>query len=404
MRVAVLSQWYGRDSLNIIGSIAQSIRRRGAETAVVTGEGFGAQWRPEGPWWRSRYERIDGIPVVRYPFYRSQEGSGAKRFLCYGSFSAASTLMGRRQLARADVVLVYGTPATAAAAAMAARAIDGTPFVLLVQDVWPDSIYATGFLAGDSARQVTDATVGRFVERSYRMASAVVGISPGMRDLLVSRGVDPSKAHYVYNWAPDEDRVRPLSVPVRRPGEPLHLMYSGGMGFAQDLGNVLDAVARLPQESVRLTLLGSGGAEEDLRVRANELGLTNVTFVARVPSVEVPALQSTAHMHLISLADQELFRITLPSKLQSLAAYGAPTICVAPGEVASLVEGSGMGIAVTPGDPHALAASIERCQSLTSDELVAMGRAARRLYKSEMSEEVNGERLTQILRQAAGRA
>ena len=60
-----------------------------------------------------------------------------KRFVNYASWSLSSTLLGRRDLASADVVLVYSSPATAAAAAMLTQRLHAVPYVLLVQDLGP---------------------------------------------------------------------------------------------------------------------------------------------------------------------------------------------------------------------------------------------------------------------------
>lgn len=400
MRVAFITQWWGSSPDGVIAGIAQTLQGEGAWVDVIAGR-MGLDGTLSGPKWRWRDRKTwRGSTVTTYPFYYSHDGSAARRMLTYGSFATTSALAAA-DLRGYDVALVYGSPVTAAAAAMVGKMRFGVPYVLNVQDVWPDSIFATGFLESGFARTSAERAVGGFVDRAYRRSAGVVAISPGMRELLVSRGVPSDKAHYFYNWVADEEAVVPVDIPARRAGEPLHLMYAGSIGFAQSLDNVLDALASLPAGVASLTLVGDGPAVESLRRRTAELNLNSVDFTGVVPRSQVPQLQSTAHLHLISLADQNLFRNTIPSKLQALAAHGAPVLCTAPGEVADIVVSNGMGLSAPPGDPRSLAETIRRAARLTDAELQEMGANGRTMYSTQMSRSIGAKKLAGILEDAA---
>lgn len=400
MRVAFITQWWHANQEGISPGIVDSLQAQGATVSILAGRG-GLNGQTFGPRWRLRDRRAwQGAPLTTYPYFQSHDSSTVRRLLTYSTFSASSSLASS-DLRDYDVALVYGSPATAAAPALVANRRFGTPYVFHAQDIWPDSIFATGFLTEGPARSLAEATVGRFVASTYRHAAGVVGISPGARQLLVSRGVPAAKAHHVYNWIADDAHIEPLPIPERRPDQPLHLMYAGSVGLAQNLDNVLDALALLPAGTARLTLLGDGPAVSSLRRRAQELNLDNVTFAGRVARADVPALQATAHFHLISLADQELFRITIPSKLQALAAHGAPILCTAPGEVADIVASNRMGLTAAPGDAAALAQVIVEAARLRDDDLRDMGAHGRELYFREMSRDIGAKKLFDILMAAS---
>lgn len=396
----MLTQWYGQGM--VAESIAKAISDRGVDVGVVTGPEYRPDWSVGERKWRAERDRSGMVPVVRYPYYRSHTASGIRRFLSYASFAVATGARGTREMANSDVVLVYSSPATAAAAAMVTRRRHGIPYVLLVQDLWPDSVYATGFLTGPVGRRVCDGTVGRFVSASYREASAVIGISASMRRTLIDRGVPEDRAYWIYNWATDEDSAVPIAIPTRCEGGPLHVMYAGTMGTAQGLESVLRALAMVPDGLIRLSLLGSGTQESALRATSERLRLGDrVSFLGRVPRDQVAVEQSRAHLHLVALADHDLFAITVPSKLQALAARGAAVLCVAPGEAAELVERNGMGMSVTPGDPARLAGALIRAATLDSKDLVRMGANSRRMYQETMSRRVNADMLVDILRRSS---
>ncbi len=393
MKVAFLIEWYPESAAPLIEAMVRGLRDHGCEVrtfrgAEPTSEFVGGQSR------RSDAEDT----VVRYPYFHSHDSSGVRRFVTYGSFAVRSSVS-FRDLSWADVVLVYCSPATAVSAAVLARRFAGVPYVMMVQDVWPDSIFATGFVQSGPARRVAQATVGGFVSAAYRRASAVTALSPGMRELLVARGADPATTHVVYNWARQEVPVAPR---VRAAGEALHLMYAGNMGPGQDLGNVLEAVAMLPEGAARLSLVGGGADVARLQRLAAELGLGGrVQFVGQVPMEQMPEVLAGADLHLVSLADAEVFAITVPSKLQSLMAMGLPVLAAAPGEVARIVEAAGCGIAVAPGDPAALAAAIAAAAGLPPAELAAMGARGADAYYADMSLAAGTAKLAHILTDAS---
>lgn len=401
--MAFLTQWYPQDDAGFIHGIVQGLTARGAQVAVFTGSSSYATRKQAQVGERigllGRRSLGQDVPVVRYPFFNTHDRSSTRRFATYATF-AANSLTSVPLLRTADVVLAYCSPATAATAAMAARRLGGPPYVLMIQDVWPDSVFATGFLQAGPAHRLAQRSVTAYMRAAYRGASQITALSPGMRELLVTRGADPARTHVIYNWT-DEEAAALVRPPLRKPGEPLHLMYAGNVGPGQDLSNVVRALALVPQDFIRLTVVGDGAALEDVRREATQLGLRNITFAGRVPLSEIPAVLSTAHLHLVSLADTELFRITLPSKTQALLAAGLPVLAVAPGEVGQLVTGAGAGFSAPPGEPAELAKTLHAASALLPEELLAMGARGQALYVDQMSEAINAARLYEVLKHAA---
>jgi glycosyltransferase involved in cell wall biosynthesis len=306
----------------------------------------------------------------------------------------------------ADVALVYSSPATAATAAMAANAISGTPYVLLVQDLWPDSVFATGFLTGVKTRRTAEALLTWFTERTYRHAAHIAAISPGMRDLLIDRGVPPEKVSIIYNWV-DETIMRPSEPdPDLRKDlgftNEFVLMYGGNHGPAQALDIAIQAMHHLRDlTDLHLVLVGEGIDKDALRALVQRLDLLSVHFIGPFDPKRMPALMAAADMQLVSLADEELFRITLPSKVQAIMACGQPVLACAPGDVARIVQDANAGLTAPPGNPSALASVIRKAHSMPGDRLKAMGNAGLRYYDATLSEAINARALADLLRVAS---
>ncbi|MFN8168734.1 MAG: glycosyltransferase family 4 protein [Candidatus Nanopelagicales bacterium] len=402
LRVAFVTQWFPPEPVGLPLWIARSLAARGADVHVVTGQPNYPDGRiQEGhsAWGTGRDDR-DGLRVTRSPLYPSHSTSALGRVANYLSFAGAASLAGRRVLRSADVVLVYGSPVTAAVPALAS----GTPYVLVAQDLWPDSVVATGYLDGDAAPVRLAA---RMSDELYSRAAHVVAITDGMRTALVDRGMPADHVSVVHNWvdetvlspaAPDEG----LRTAIGAADDDLVVLYAGTMGPAQGLSTAIEAVRLLgDRRDVHLALVGSGTERDALARQARDAGLDRVHLLDPVDVGRIPGLVAAADLNLVSLADEPLFRMTLPSKLQGTLACGGTVLGALAGDAAALVRESGAGFVVPPGDAAALAEALQRAAGTPRAELRAGGQAGRRFYETTLSEAVNAEKLMTLLTEHA---
>jgi glycosyltransferase involved in cell wall biosynthesis len=351
---------------------------------------------------------IKGFRVLRVPEYPSHDASAIRRIATFGSFALSSAALASRTIGRADVTLVYSSPATSALPAMVARARYGTPYVLLIQDLWPDSIFATGFLNSGPVSAVAEPAVSAFVDASYRSASHICVITPGMRRTLIARGVPHDKVSVVFNWV-DETELKPTP----RAGALRHqlgladrdfvAMFAGNAGEAQAMHAWITAMGRLVDlKDAHLVLLGGGTQRESLRAQASSIGVgAHVHFLDAVPAAQVPALAADADVSVVSLADRPLFEITIPSKVQACLAMASPIIASCAGDVAEAVQEAGAGWVARPEDPASIAEAIRAAYAAGPDERRRRGQNGNRYYMETMSRAIGSRRLAEVLRTAA---
>ena len=213
----------------------------------------------------------------------------------------------------------------------------------------------------------------------------------------MNRGVPSEKVHAIFNWT-DEQVFKPMD-PKAHDGRVV--MYAGTLGLAQGLDTLLTALRYVRTPDVTLALVGTGPAEGHLRRRVEDEGLQNVEFVGRLMPDEAREEMRRADVHLVSLADRALFRITMPSKVQSLLASGVPIIVSAPGEARQLVESCGAGVGVPAEDPVALAHAIDSLLARSQDDLGLMGELGERFYRDNCSSAVGSAALAGVLVNAA---
>ncbi len=406
--ICYVSQFYHPENVGVACWVPEELARLGWDVRVLTGQpnypsGVVFDGYDAG---RASRELVGGLPVRRTPLYPSHDDSAARRMLNVGSWALSSTWYGARDVAEAGLAVVYSSPVTANLAPMCARLRWGTPYVTMVQDLWPDSVFASGFLQSGPLYRVADAVLGWFARLSYRMSAHVTVLSPSMRQTLIDRGVPADKVSLVYNWV-DEELFAPGAAPdpgLRRElgvaDDDFLVMYAGAMGQAQGLTVLLDGVARA-RRPVHLAMLGDGIDRANLERHAAALGVADrVHFVGRRPMAQMPGLLAAADLQAVCLRDTPLFRINMPSKVPSLLCAAHPVLVVAAGDPADVVVGAGAGWAADPADPDAVARALDEAASCGADRLRAMGERGRHAYETQMSAAIGGARLTEILRAA----
>lgn len=403
MRIVMLTQWFEPEPTFKGLLFAKELQRQGHDVEVLTGfpNYPGGRVYPGyriRPWQR---EVVDGVPVVRVALYPSHDNSGARRALNYLSFAGTATLA-IPFLPRPDVVYVYHPPATAALPAMVLRVLRGVPFVYDVQDLWPDTLSATGMVDGSGVLGL----VGRVMSGVYRRAAEVVVLSDGFRRRLVERGVPEEKVSVIHNWnAEDQISLPPADGALRRElglGDAFTVVFAGTMGHAQSLGSVLDAAQLLRDDlGVRWVFIGGGVQVEHLQERAAEQGLDNVTFLDRRPASEIGEVLAMADALLVHLKADPLFEITVPSKTQAYLMAGRPILMGVAGDAADLVTRSGAGVTFTPDDPASLVAAVAELRALPAEAREEMGRSGQAFYASHLALEVGAARFATVLERAA---
>lgn len=409
MRVGVLSQWFPPEAANLVWSLCSDLTDRGHEVKALTGfpnypagriyPGYRQRWGSES--WMS------GVAVRRMPLYASHDAVALRRAANYLSFAASSTAS-CKYLADCDVVYVYATPVTAAAAAVAAHRLYRTPYVLHVQDLWPDSVTESGMVrTGRIARGAT-AVMTRALRRLYTDAAHVIAIAPTMADTLRGRGAPADRVSVVYNWAADESAERTAPDPavrsrLGRPGRTL-AVYAGSLGSVQGLDTVVRAAARSDADGVPVdvAVLGSGTERAAIERLIGDLACDNVRLLDPVPMADMPAIYAAADYQLVTLKDRPVFRGTIPSKLASALSRGCPIITTIAGDVSDMCHAGEFGFATAPDDVEALVKAFYAASVATVDERRKMAQRAEDFYRTQMSRRAALDSIEDILHRAAG--
>ncbi|MEI6813805.1 MAG: glycosyltransferase family 4 protein [bacterium] len=387
MRILLLTQWFDPEPSFKGLAFARELRALGHDVEVLTAfpnypggviyPGYTLRWRQE--------ERLEGFRIRRVWVYPSHDRNPIRRIISYGSFALTALLGGLRGMQRPDVIYAYHPPMTIGIPAVALGWWWGVPFVLDVQDLWPDTVATSGMM---SSRPVL-AVLSAFCNFVYRRAAHIAVLSQGFRRTLIGRGVPEHKVSVIRNWA-DEGRL------AFAPPDPafkttlgfdgrLVVLFAGTMGAGQALDVILDA-ARLARSRVPAALfvfVGDGTARAELEREAATLD--NVRFLPRQPLDAMGPILAMSDLLLVSLRDDALFRITIPSKTQAYLASGRPILMCVAGEAAEIVDEARAGMVVPPGSADAIVHALERFSALSEGERAELGANGKHYYDTHLS-------------------
>jgi glycosyltransferase involved in cell wall biosynthesis len=330
--------------------------------------------------------------------YPSHNASGIRRAANYLSFGISASTIGLSKGKRPDVVYVYHPPITAAWPAQMLRRFRGVPYVLHIQDLWPDAVMQSGML-GKRSRRLVERALSWAVTSAQHNASHIAVITPGFKERLVAEGLPADKVSVIMNWSPEyreeqSETDRSVYRKALGPSGSQILLFGGNLGPFQQLDLVIRRIASLPDESrIHLAIMGDGIERDSLRTLAQTLGTKRVTFLPRCSPDEALNFQRAADFLLVSLADHDFLRATIPSKTATSLALGKPILAISSGDTATLIDRAEAGLAVPP-EPSAIDAALNKIADLDETELAMITAITEGLGDTAVSQErLNAVRL-----------
>ena len=296
----------------------------------------------------------------------------------------------------ADAILCFQlSPVTMAAPALLYKQKTGVKLVHWVQDLWPESVTATTSIKGGVAIN----WLNRFVARIYRMSDVILVQSKAFEKSICEKGDFKDKLIFAPNWADDsiaqgEQHPADCNLP-----EGFKVMFAGNIGVAQDFPNIIKAAELLINiKDIKWVIVGDGRAREDAEKEIGRLGLTDsFVFVGRHPVNTMPWFFKRADVMLVSLKDEFIFSLTIPSKVQAYMAAGRPIVSMLNGEGAHVIEDAGCGLTAKAGDYQALAASIKVLYEMSRERREKLGRHGRAYYNQAFAKDVVIDRINEVL-------
>ncbi|GAB4410865.1 MAG: glycosyltransferase family 4 protein [Bacteroidia bacterium] len=252
-----------------------------------------------------------------------------------------------------DAVLAYTAPLSVAEAGRRLARRLGLPLFVEVADVWPAVPIGMGIIR----HPLLAGWLQGVARKVYAAARQIFPYSEGMYAQLLAAGVPPGRLCTIPNGADLE-----AFVPQARPAGPVtRFIYAGTLGIANDLGQLMQAVALLGgRRDVRFDIVGEGNDAARVRQLARDLGLEQVHFWGQVPRGQVAALLAQADVGIVCFAPFPVLEANAATKFFDYLAAGLPLLINYEGWQADYLRRYQCGLSAPQGDAAALAEAICR--------------------------------------------
>jgi glycosyltransferase involved in cell wall biosynthesis len=402
MRILLVSQYFFPESF-IINDLVRHLHTAGHHITVLTGKPNYPQgaiydgYRPGGVQ-HERYE--NAIDVIRIPLCPRGKGGGLRLAVNYLSF-VLSGLIYAPWLTRGksfDAILVFAiSPITQAIPAIVLKWLKRAHLAVWIQDLWPESVSATGFIRNPGLLKA----IGWIVKGIYTCTDTLLVQSRAFIKPVAQYAREDKIVYYPNSFEDKSETAAGASFVPKNLLDILDthfgLVFAGNLGTAQSLDTLVRAAERLRHlPDLKLIIVGSGSMQTWLEQQKNEKSLDNLLLAGRFPPEAMPPIFSRAKGLLVTLKRDKIFSFVIPSKVQAYLAAGRPIIAALDGEGAKIVEEARAGLTCPAEDAEALANRIEKLYVMSKAEREALGQAGRAYFLEQFEMATQTQRLIEI--------
>jgi glycosyltransferase involved in cell wall biosynthesis len=280
--------------------------------------------------------------------------------------------------------------------------------VLHVSDLWPAVPIELGALRNPRAIQAA-----RWFERGiYAASRRLIVVTERWRDQLVRDGINAEKIDLVTNGVdaafldPGTPAAQAERQEVRaRLGltEKTIVACVGTVSVVYGYDTILDAASLLARDpSIHLLIVGDGSKKQAVAETVAARGQTNVTLLPAQPHEKIRGLLAACDLSVSALQPLPVTRGQLPVRILEAMAMARPVVFSGEGVASRLVADAGVGVAVPPSDPRALADALS---ALAADPVrrARLGAAGRATILERFDRATVAAKIEASLLRAAGR-
>ena len=394
--ILVVSQYFYPEQFRI-NDMCQEWVKRGYKVTVVTGipnypmgktfDGYGLR--------KKRHEKWNGIDIIRIPLIprgSSSIGMAAN----YLSFMISGMIAGKFKDIKADYVFSFEvSPMTQVLTGISFAKKLGVPHYLYVQDLWPENVVTVTGIKNPAMIKPID----RMVDYIYKNSDEIFTTSPSFVKAICNRKVKVpvEKVHYWPQYA--EEFYRPMAkgpVPEIPEDDSFKVIFTGNIGVAQGLQILPKAAELLKGENIKFVMVGDGRYQDEFNREVQSMGVTEkFVMVPRQPAERIPELLAACDAAFLSFQDAELWKMTIPAKLQSYMACGMPILASAQGETKRVIEEAECGVCVPIGDAKALS---DAAKEFMNADLAKLGENSRSYFEKNFDKQVLMEQMEKYFR------
>ena len=385
MKILIVSQYFWPEHF-LINDIAKTLVAKGHQVFVLTGKPN----YPKGKIFKGydyfsiSEESLNNINVIRVPII-PRFSSYFTLLLNYVSFVFSAIIFGFWKLKdkKFEAIFVFGnSPIFQAIPAIFFAKVFKKPISIWVQDLWPESLSAIKFTNNKYLLNLIKIIV-KFI---YTNVDLILIQSKGFYKKINILN-KTTQIKYLPNFYLEESFQSRFNKKYDKFFKRKFIfIFAGNLGRAQSLDTLVDAAYLLRNQSdINFILIGDGSEKRNLIDKVEKLNLKNISFIEQQSSKVINSFLQKASALIVTLADEEVLNLTIPSKIQAYLYSSKPIIASLNGTSADILRESGAAFVARAGDHIKLKNVILKFTKLSLKERNLMGKKGKIYFEKNFS-------------------
>lgn len=407
LKILIVTQYF-HPEIFIINQIAEELALLGHQIVVLTGKPNypqGKVYPGYSIWSIDREVYQPNIEIIRIPLFpRGTQKSALGLIGNYVSFAFFGSLLAPLLLYsnKFASIFVFGvSPITLALPAVFLKWFKPqSKLTLWVQDLWPDSLVATGYIKNNFILKA----VNRLVKFIYKNCDLILAQSPTFINDIKEK-LEPSLSIPV-EYFPNSYRSETISDTYRTDNLELEdtlknfkcLIFAGNIGTAQSIETIIQAAKILTTHSdIKFILIGSGSNLPWVQQQIAQHQLSNVILTGQIPQSQLTQIYPKATAMLLTLGNHRILEMTLPWKTQGYMAASKPIIGAINGEGARVIKLARCGYVGPAEDAQSLVQNILDFLLLSKQEQELLGQNGYQYFLNNFEMKQQVKKLEKLL-------
>ncbi len=370
MRILIISQYFWPESFRI-NEVAESLYKMGHKVDVLTAKPNYPKGKIFDGFKSYSFDihKYKGLRLFRVPIITRGKKNIIRLALNYISFVIMGSFFSVLALTRHkyDVIYIYSTsPILQSIPGILLSKLKGIPVVLNLQDLWPESISATGYVKNKYFLQMVDLVVS-FI---YKSCSLILVSSKPFKNHLVKYNLK-CEIKYLPNSVDPifYENKNIVNLKLKELESGFKIVFAGNLGKAQSIDTIIGLSKKLLEFiDIKLIIFGDGSEYNYLYNQKLSQKLHNIYLMGAFPIEQMPSIFSKADVLLATLSNRECFSFTLPNKIQAYLTAKKPIVVGMNGEGARVINESKAGVAVPAENINKLFDAILAIYNMTDEE------------------------------------
>jgi glycosyltransferase involved in cell wall biosynthesis len=303
-------------------------------------------------------ESINGINIYRVKAVTGYKGSVTRKIVKHLVFMLLSSMFALINGGKYKYIFGFGVGAFTGMLPVALiKILYKNKTMIWIQDVWPDSVYASGI----KRTRLREAILKKYVSFVYSNTDSIAVSSRGFINKITPYLEKSKPIDYLPNWT-DKLNINTESIVLSK-DKKIHLTFAGNIGRVQNLKKVIYVFSELTRKylsKAQLNIIGDGSEVKNLQEFVSINNIKNVVFHGKIARRDIGGYLYASDYLIISLINHPMYSATVPSKLQTYIAARKPIIAIINGETSEIVREYSLGYCADPDDVESIKDVFER--------------------------------------------